>query len=150
MEMKLNLPPALYNAVGAEVARIGLVEYWYKGEKRSDNTPLQLELKDGRMLFLDSDGDGESLRVRTGPWQNPFPDPLSRENAAFVETHGRGVLTDVSAQEPFAAMIRQPILEIEPVINSVGKLTGATAHFPKGLLMVSVEWDEVKLEIEHS
>ncbi len=49
-----------------------------------DGGPLELTFADGTVVVLDAGGDGESLVVLTGPWKDPFKEPVSEENRVYV------------------------------------------------------------------
>lgn len=92
---------SLTDVIGSRITRVRRVQYVYRGVPDTDFGPFELTFG-ARVVLLDNASDGEELRVRTEPWEDPFVEPLSEENRAFVETSGKWTAFDVSTVGAFA------------------------------------------------
>jgi hypothetical protein len=121
------------------------VHYVYRGVPDTDFGPLELTF-DGRVVLLDHAADGETLRVRTQAWEDPFAGPLSGENRAFIEESGKWAAFDVSAKGAFAAFIGDVLASVEPVLAGPGKVTGMILRTGGGgVIRVDVDAEELFL-----
>ena len=93
------------------------------GRADEDFGPVELTLGE-RIVLIDNDADGESLRVTEAEWLDPFSEPLSVENQDFVKRSGKWSSFDVSTSDQWARLIGDRLSEVEPVANAAGKLTG--------------------------
>ena len=111
----------------------------------TDFGPLELTFGNRSILF-DNAADGETLRVRATAWEDPFAEPLSAGNRAFVEQSGKWVAFDVPAVGAFATFIGDVLASAEPVLGESGHLTGVILRTDGGgVLRVDVEADELFL-----
>jgi len=134
----------LRSYVGRRITKIERLGYEFRGSQDIDNGDLQVWFN-GDVLRFGVCSDGESLRVEEQPWKDPFAAPLSEENERYVETHGRSVLVDVSAEPGFDALIGQPLQEVLPLVNEFGKLIGVSLHVGPTVVDVHVEFDDLHL-----
>jgi hypothetical protein len=137
---------SLTDVIGSYITRVRRVHYVYRGVPDTDFGPLELTFDGGRVVLLDNAADGETLRVWTEPWEDPFAGPLSEENRAFVETSGKWTAFDISAVGAFAAFIGDVLASVEPVLAGTGKVTGMILRTSGGgVIRVDVEADELFL-----
>jgi hypothetical protein len=83
----------LADVIDFRITRVRRVHYVYRGVPDTDFGPLELAFGD-RVVLLDNAADGEALRVRRQAWEDPFAEPLSGENRAFVEESGKWTAFD--------------------------------------------------------
>jgi hypothetical protein len=134
---------SLADVIGSRITRVRRVHYAYRGVPDTDFGPLELTFGD-RVVLLDNAADGETLRVRTEAWEDPFAGPLSVENRAFVEESGKWTVFDVSAQGAFATFIGDVLVGVEPVLAESGKVTGMILRTGGGgVVRVDAEADEL-------
>lgn len=136
---------SLTDVIGSRITRVRRVHYVYRGVPDTDFGPLELTFGD-RVVLLDNASDGEELRIRTEPWEDPFVEPLSEEDRAFVETSGKWTVFDVSTAGAFASFTGDVLTSVEPVLAGTGKVTGMILRTSGGgVVRVDVEADELFL-----
>src|SRR5262245_5812635 len=89
---------------GRRIASVARILYEHRGSIESPEGPLELRLDDGSTLLLDAEANGERLRVREGPWVDPFL-PLTDENRSYVEHHGKWSRVECSAQPGYSRLL---------------------------------------------
>jgi hypothetical protein len=136
--------------VGATSASIARLFYVFDGTAREDRGPVEITFTDGRFVGLDVGGDGESLRLDDKPWDDPFLDPLSAENAEFVARSGKWTRFDLSAVEPYAHLIGSWVTDVVPVVHRIEKLTGVVVVTSGGSLEVECDADDVWVTLTHT
>ena len=134
----------LSHFIGARVQRIERLQYIYEHESDPLQDDLQLWL-DGNVVRLRAGSDGERLDVEVTAWDDPFPEPLDPRNAAYVASHGRFVLLDVSAHDDYAQLSGARLLGYEPRCLPSGKVTGMTLFFETATLHAFVEFDQLEV-----
>jgi hypothetical protein len=97
----------------------------FAGNTASDRGPIELTFSDSSTALFDVGPDGEALRFEEARWRDPFTEPLSSENREFVERSGKWTAFDVSGQPPYAALVGQAVLDVQPILTPGGKITGA-------------------------
>jgi hypothetical protein len=127
--------------VGQTVTRIARVLYEYKGEIDPVDGALELEL-DGHVVLFDGDADGERLRIRERAWEDPFKEPLSRENEEYVAEHGKWRLVDYSQQDPYTGFVGRPLTRVCLLENERGCVAGVRLAVASRSLWFVVEGDE--------
>lgn len=132
-------------AIGSPITRVRRVHYVYRGVPDTDFGPLELTF--GRdTILLDGAADGETLRVCTTKWEDPFAGPLSDQNEAFVERAGKWTAFDVSGAGALATLIGDVLASVEPVLGESGNVTGMILRTGRGgVIRVDVEADELFL-----
>lgn len=115
---------------------------------QSSDGALELELN-GRTVRLDSASDGEQLRVEEGRWEDPFAEPLSPENRAYVEEAGKWQWVDVSQQERYRDFIHRPITEVRSLKNRFGQICGVRISVDRRSLWFVAEGDECHVYWAH-
>jgi hypothetical protein len=96
---------------------------------------------------LDAGPDGESLAIRRSRWKDPFAEPLSLENRAFVERSGKWTAFDVSNDPLYRELVGQAVSSVEPLLTQTGKVKGATLFTSGGALRSEVEADDLKVDV---
>jgi hypothetical protein len=97
-------------------------------------------------VLLENSGDGETLRVRQQAWEDPFAEPLTEENRAFVAESGKWAAFDTPAQDLLGMFIGDVLTGVEPVSARPGKITGIILRTGGGgIIRVDVEADELFL-----
>lgn len=146
--MRVELPPELAGLTGQRVARLRRIFYVFRGAVDSLYAPLEITFLDGVIVWFDSGGDGESLKVRFEEWEDIFLEPLSEENREYVARFGKQTAFDVSDQPPYADLIGQLIVDVRPQSTSPGKLTGVTFVTESHVLHAFVGPDELIVEVQ--
>jgi hypothetical protein len=136
--------------VGAAIATIERQFYVYGGDINRQKGPVEFTFRNGRTLRLDVGGDGESLKILTRPWIDPFPPPLSAENAEFVASSGKWTRFDVSATQPYVGLIGSPVTEFVPIVASGGNLVGVVVATSTGSVNVECDADEVRVTLTNA
>jgi hypothetical protein len=136
--------------VGTAIATIERQFYVYGGDVNREKGPVEFTFRDGRTLRLEVGGDGESLKVLTQPWVDPFPSPLSAENAEFVASSGRWTRFDVSATKPYVGLIGGLVIEFVPIVAPAGKLVGVVVATSTGSVSVECDADEVRVTLANA
>ncbi len=85
-------------------------------------------------MVLAGGGDGQSLRWQLGHWLDPFAEPLSDENRAFVVLSGKWEAVDVAEWPGYSRIIGQPITSVEAITPGSG-LTDAVFRAEPDLVM---------------
>lgn len=137
----------LSDTLGRTLVRIRRVLYTHRGAVTQGGGPLELTFADGTAVVLDAGGDGESLAVVAGTWSDPFEEPLSEENRAFVEKSGKWAAFEVSARDPVRRAVGSQILQVEEVRNPSKKIVGARFQVGDIIIRVSVDSDELLVDV---
>jgi hypothetical protein len=128
--------------VGHQIVRVERLRYEYLGRQERESGDLQLWLDDGA-LHISVAADGETVRVEDGPWVDPFLGPLSVDNEAYVATHGKWNLVNVSEEVPFSSLVGKTIEQVVPLTNRFGRTIGAQIVAGDVVLNVYVDADEL-------
>jgi hypothetical protein len=142
----LTIPALLQGLIGQRVIRMDRVLYQVRGDFEKvvpGDGPLELELEGGRVLLLDGAGDGESLRAKEGTWVDLFAEPLSEENARFVEESGKWTRVPSSRLEGYIDFIGERITEVSAIAARDARgVAGVRLSVAKKSLWFVVQWDE--------
>jgi hypothetical protein len=103
--------------------------------------PLEIEMS-GRFVVLGVGPDGERLRVDEGRWEDPFEEPLSPENRAFVEETGKWRRFDCSQEAPYSDFVGRAITEARLLWNRAHKVVGVRISVDTRSIWIVVEFDE--------
>lgn len=122
---------SLQSAVGQPIRRVRRIHYTFDGVADTEFGPVELTIGD-QVFLIDNASDGETLRVLTEEWQDPFAEPMSPENRAFVARSGKWTAYDVSGDPEFAALTGDLLQNVEPISNSDGRITGVTLRTAGG------------------
>ena len=133
--------------VNRRVARIRRIYYVFRGEVDGPNGPVELNFVDGTCALFDAGPDGDSLRVTSTPWLDPFREPLSAVNEEFVRESGKWTGFDVSTEPAFAKYVGATILSVSG-IAAYGLVAGALLSFADGHLKIEAAGDELYVEAE--
>src|SRR5436309_302811 len=110
--------------VGSLITTITRVFFVLGGSVDRSNGPIEFSFEDGSCLLLECGPDGEALRLSRRPWDDPFSDPLTPENAEFVQRSGKWTAFDVSGETPYASFVDARLARCDPVRNIEGLITG--------------------------
>ncbi len=130
------------SVVGRDVASIERVFFEHSGAVDRQHGPLQFRFGDGSILRLDVANDGERLLVSCDEWQDPFVEPLSDENRAYVEECGKWILVSLSNAPEHAGLIGAKVCQVIPIFNRFGTLAGAQFRIGSSVLNFFVDGDE--------
>jgi hypothetical protein len=117
---RLSATPEL---VGREIARIRRLHYVFRGEANTRDGPIELTFSDGSVVMCDAAADWR-LEFFGAAWVDPFPEPLSEPDRAYVDRYGRWSAFDVTDQMPYSWLIGQAVRQAIPQINDLLELTG--------------------------
>lgn len=109
--------------VGKRITSINRVLYCYQGEIEPGDGPLELVL-DGQPILFDAGPDGESLRVRSKSWSDPFGEPLSPENREYVETHGKWQRVNCAHSNNYSDLLGHRVTDARLLANQFGRVAG--------------------------
>lgn len=132
----------LESAKGQTVAAVGQILYAHNGVVNYSDCMLQLTMEDSSIVLLSGGSDGASLRVNDKLWIDPFSEPLSKENQAFVCTSGKWTFFDMSAQEGMAALVGARLHAARPIRDETSTIRGVQLHVGTERLNYVVEGDE--------
>ena len=134
-------PFDMTSLLGQRIRGLTRVFFEYAGVLERDDGPLEC-MCERTTCLLDSQSDGEQLRVREGPWVDPFEYPLTDENRKYVDEYGKWRRVDCSKDPPYADLIGQRIVAIAMLQNSTGVIAGVRLSTPVRELWFVVQSDE--------
>jgi len=137
----------LAGLIGKRIASIRRLLYVFAGRVESGAGPLEVTFSDGSTVLFNVGPDGESLRIEDGVFLDPFEEPLSPENAEFVRRSGKFTAFDVSAERPYHALIGRAVLDVQPIVGPLNKITGAAINTDAGTIQVTIGADEVLVTV---
>ena len=127
--------------IGKRIEALARVLYEYEGHIEGDEGALELVL-DGETFLFEADADGEGLRLREQAWMDPFEEPLSDENRAYVEEYGRWCRVDCSRTKPYVDLCGQKITDACALLNEFGKVGGVRISVSTRSMWFAVQADE--------
>jgi hypothetical protein len=134
--------------VGLTVTSIARVLYEYRGVIEPVDGALEIEL-DGRVVLLDATADGEQLRIREQLWEDPFREPLSPDNKAYVERHGRWRRVICSKDAPYSDIVGRSVGDVGFLENEWHRIGGMRITVGSRSLWFVVEGDECHVYWNH-
>jgi hypothetical protein len=137
----------LAGLIGKRIAFIRRLLYVFAGRVESDIGPVEITFSDGSTFLFNVGPDGESLRIEEGQWRDPFREPLSSENREFVERSGKVTAFDVSAKPPYSPLIGRTVLDVQPIVGPLNKITGTNIITDAGTIRVTIGADEVLVDL---
>ena len=132
----------IIRAKGSIVESVRVIGFVFNGKPNAENFHLELHLDTGQTRLLRPGRDGESLRISQEPWRDPFEEPITEINAAFVKQYGKWSVLELSSFTPVASLVGQKLTAIAPVFNQTAKLIGLHLITQRGCVSYLVEWDE--------
>jgi hypothetical protein len=143
MNGSIMLPAStLKSLLGKRLRAVARILFEHDGRIKSDDGPLELHLDDGTVFLLDGASDGESLRVRTAPWADPFEPPVSAENRLYIKEHGKWSRVEQSSEPKFASLIGKSISSVKILKNEFGREAGVQLSLEGTDLWFIVTGDE--------
>lgn len=98
------------NVLDRQITRIRRINYLNPdGTRDVSQGPIECVFDGAIVMRLESSSDGASLRLRVGEWVDPFAEPISDENRAFVRSSGKWTAYDVSEDRGYREMIGHSI-----------------------------------------
>lgn len=137
----------LAGLVGKTIASIRRLFYVFAGRVQSETGPIEVTFSNGSTFLFNVGPDGESLRIEEGHWLDPFQDPLSLENKKFVERSGKVTAFDVSTKRPYDGLIGRTVVDVQPIVGPLNKITGAAFVTEAGAIRITIGADEVLVEV---
>ena len=109
---------------------------------------FELTFESGETIYFRGGGDGETLRLRTEPWSDPFAEPLSLENRSYVESSGKLSKVDVTSWHAYERLDGAVLHDFEPVFLQDGRLNALVLHFePTSVVRVGIIADETIVDV---
>ncbi|HEY3689576.1 MAG TPA: hypothetical protein VGL46_04655 [Pseudonocardiaceae bacterium] len=103
---------------------------------------VEFRFESGRVLFMDSGPDGESLRMSAEEWVDPFEGNMTPENVEFVRQSGKLTAFDMSNEEPFASLIGTKVVDLAPMMALSDKVIGCVVNIYGIFVAVYANFDE--------
>lgn len=91
---------------------------------------------------LDTESDGERLRLSNHPWVDPFAGELTQDTKEFIDECGKWSRVNVSEADLYKSWIGKPILNAELLSNEFGTVAGMAISNEKNSLYFVVRGDE--------
>ena len=133
----------LVGFLSSAVVRVRRINYVSpEGVRASNEGPVEVSLDNGVVFRFESGADGESLRFAVGELVDPFIEPLSPENRAFVAESGKWTAFDVSSDPSFGRLIGAQIGDVN-LLTASGKVVGIELVCGSATLRVEVRGDEL-------
>jgi len=99
-------------------------------------------LPQARRVGRRGDELGAVQRVVVGSWVDPFREPLSEENRAYVESHGKWTAFDTSATPEMAPLVEQIVRRVLPIRDQAGLRRGVQLDLGDEQVTYVVDGDE--------
>lgn len=131
---------------GRTIARIRRLRFGRGEAVDMDDGPVELTFADGSVVLIDA-ADDWTLRFYGSAWVDPLPEPLSEEDADRVARHGRWTAADLTAEEPWSAMVGAPIAQAAPIWNDLLELTGLMLRAGGAVLDLEIRAGELRAEV---
>lgn len=132
----------LARMIGRRVVAIEQAFYVFRGAIDQAHCLLQMRLDNGVTVHFWTRADGETVRIVATPWDDPFAEPLSAENRAFVEQSGKWTLFDTSTTPEMAPLRGQRIRQVFLVYDQRGAKRGVQVETGAAVLTYLVSGDE--------
>jgi len=135
--------PAAPEFVGREIARVRRLHYVYRGEANTGDGAIELTFSDGSVVMCDAAADW-TLDFYDAAWVDPFPEPLSDADAAYLDRFGRWLAYDVTEQMPYSWLVGQTIRQAIPQLNDLLELTGLVLRTDAAILALELWAGELR------
>lgn len=119
----------LAGALGSTVSGVWRLHYEVGGSFDESTGALELAFTHGLTVHLKGGSDGESLVVLSKAWVDPFVEPLSAENRAYVAECGKWTKVDKSASPGFGYLVGSTLRDYSTHVLEDGRLAGITMQF---------------------
>ncbi|MDT8913752.1 hypothetical protein [Amycolatopsis sp. PS_44_ISF1] len=103
---------------------------------------VEFRFESGRVLFMDSGPDGESIRMSAEAWVDPFEGAMTPENVEFVKESGKLTAFDTSHQEPFVSLIGTKVVDLAPMMALSNKVIGCVVNIDGVFVAVYTSFDD--------
>jgi hypothetical protein len=129
--------------LGKTVVGVRRILYVYRGAVTKNEGALELSFHDGSTALFGTTGNG-NMQVTSQPWVDPFVLPLSPENAAYVDTHGKWTAFDLASAPPANALIGRQVSAYEEIVTD----QSGQYHCPPGqCLAASIACGDVLVRV---
>lgn len=130
---------------GKRIAKIRRIHFVFKGEVDRDDGPLEITFIDGSVALFRVGPDGETLDVSCLAWTDPFEEPLSSENARFINAHGKWIAFDVGELDSFKHILGEAVISIAPLVIDNG--SGLALYLKRAIIEVKVVADDIYVSL---
>jgi hypothetical protein len=138
--------PRLDAMIGGQIVGLARVFYVYKGAVEELDGELELRFPD-RIARFRGGSDGEKLLIQDSPWVDPFVQPMSEVNTAYVESSGKWTRFEKTEDPPYSSFVGSRVIGVDPVLTIAGKLIGCLIRTSSGDINVLAEWDEIHVTL---
>ncbi len=135
--------PAAPEFVGREIARVRRLHYVYRGEANTRDGAIELTFSDGSVVMCDASADW-TLDFYGAAWVDPFPEPLSAADSAYLDRFGRWLACDVTEQVPYSWLVGQTVRQTIPRFNDLRELTGLVLRTDAAILAMELWAGELR------
>jgi hypothetical protein len=129
--------------VGREIARIRRLHYVFQGEVNASDGAIELTFADGSVVMCEAAADW-TLEFYDTAWVEPFVEPVSDADRAYLDRYGRWSAYDVTAQPPYNLLAGQTVQQGIPQLNDLLELTGMLIRTQEGILDLQVWAGELR------
>ena len=141
-----QIPGELDEAVGAVISAVRRHHYVFEGTVERTRGAIEFDFTNGRTILLDEAADGQSVRVTSERWVDPFREPLTAMNRDYVARSGKWTVFDVTGEAPYSLVVGQVVEGIDLVRNESSSLSGFIVLTKAVALRIENVGDEIKVE----
>jgi hypothetical protein len=135
--------PVLERRMIARIRRLGFAA----GDAVAlDDGPIELSFADGSVVLADA-ADDWTLRFYGSAWADPLAGVADGEERARLARRGRWFAVDVTAEDPWRALLNAPIDQAAPTWNDLLELTGLLIRVGPAVLELQVRAGELHAEV---
>ncbi len=134
--------------LNCRIRRVRRIFYVHRGDIDKTNGPIELSFDERAPITFDSGSNGQDLAV--GPaWVDPFAEPLSAENRAFVEECGKWTAFDVSDEPLYRDLVGATVRDVSVSSTARGAVV-ARIVASAATISLDPDGDEMTVVIEPS
>ena len=134
--------------VGRAITRIRRLHYVFRGEVNTRDGAIELTFADGAVVMCDAAADW-ALEFYGAAWVDPFSEPLSDSDRAYVDRYGRWSAFDVTDQMPYCRLAGQTVRQAVPQFNDLLDLTGLLLRTDDTVLELQDWAGELRAMVRH-
>jgi hypothetical protein len=127
---RLSTAPDL---VGRQMTRVRRIHYQFQGETNVSDGAIELTFTDETVVLCDAAADW-TLEFYGAAWVDPFTEPLSESDRAYLEHYGRWCAYDVTEQAPYSWLAGETIRQAIPQFNELLEQTGLMVRTDNAVL----------------
>jgi hypothetical protein len=129
--------------VGREIVRVRRLHYVFQSEVNTSDGAIELTFADGSVAMCEAAADW-TLEFYDAAWVEPFAEPLTEADRAYVDRYGRWSAYDVTAQQPYGLLADQTVQQVIPQLNDLLELTGMLIRTEEAILDLQVWAGELR------